>query len=227
MVKKQYYSLCSIRGRHRNHRAVLQKCSTVRAHICQKCNNYICENRRWSKNRAFADYVGLLFCSNASNAHIAFFKNMCFTRVELSAARGTTRFGISRAMQVLHCVGFCWGAVVRYCILFVFPHHHPPPTTHHPPPRTIMHQPPYNKPTPPPRPPPTPHVHSGSNQGSRRPPTPSAVRRQGEGGACWQAGQQVPNAIANAHANTNTNANTITTNSNSSTTTNTACAFRF
>ena len=133
------------------------------------------------------------------------FQKTCILHLEPSAARETTRFGISRAMQVLHCVGFCWGAIVRYCIFACFPTS--PPTTHYPPPTTTHHDAPpttHNKPTPPPTPTPTPHVHSGSNQGSRRPPTPSAVRRQGEGGACWQAGQQVPNAIANAHANTST-----------------------
>ena len=188
IVKKQHYSLCSIRGRHRNNRAVLQKCLTVRAHICQKCNNYICENRRWSKNRAFADYVGLLFCSIASNAHIAFSKKHVFYILNL---RRRAKQRVLEFRARCKCCIASVSAGARLCAivyLLVFPHHHPPPTTHHPPPRTIMHQPPYNKPTPPPRPPPTPHVHSGSNQGSRRPPTPSAVRRQGEGGACWQAG---------------------------------------
>ena len=182
MVKKQHYSLCSIRGRHRNNRAVLQKCLTIRAHICRKCNNYICENRGWSQNNAFADYVGLPFCSIASNAHIAFSKKHVFYILNL---RRRAKQRVLEFRARCKCCIASVSAGARLCAivyLLVFPHHHPPPTTHHPPPRTIMHQPPYNKPTPPPRPPPTPHVHSGSNQGSRRPPTPSAVRRQGEGG---------------------------------------------
>ena len=156
--------------------------------------------------------MSVCYFAQTRRMHTSRFSKTCILQ-ELNLRRRAKQRVLEFRARCKCCIASV-SAGARLCAivyLLVFPHHHPPPTTHHPPPRTIMHQPPYNKPTPPPRPPPTPHVHSGSNQGSRRPPTPSAVRRQGEGGACWQAGQQVPNAIANAHANTNTATTTTTT----------------